>query len=113
VKDTDSEIKNYQTAVVILVIVILGLVILLVRLRSNSNGTITPVTTGTSAVPATSDTTPAAQAATTAPEPKVTCRDVTSYDHNWNNDVLCTNPNGSTFYTNYAGGNKYGYSFGN
>lgn len=35
---------------------------------------------------------------------KVTCKDVTSYDHNWNNDVLCTRADGSTFYTNYAGG---------
>jgi hypothetical protein len=43
----------------------------------------------------------------------VTCRDVTSIDYNWNNDVLCTNLDGSTFYTNYAGGNKYGYSFPN
>jgi hypothetical protein len=43
----------------------------------------------------------------------VTCKDVTSIDYNWNNDVLCTNPDGTTFYTNYAGGNKYGYNFPN
>jgi hypothetical protein len=41
----------------------------------------------------------------------VTCKDVTSIDYNWNNDVLCTRPDGATFYTDYAGGNKYGYSF--
>jgi uncharacterized protein YabE (DUF348 family) len=43
--------------------------------------------------------------------PRVTCIDVTSYDYNWNNDVLCTNPDGSKFYTNYAGGRRYGYNF--
>ncbi len=31
------------------------------------------------------------------------CEDVTSYDRNWNNDMLCTRPNGTTFYTNYEG----------
>ncbi len=41
----------------------------------------------------------------------VICKDVTSIDHNWNNDVLCTNTDGTTFYTNYAGGNEYGYHF--
>lgn len=46
-----------------------------------------------------------------SPPPKVTCEDVTSYDYNWDNDVLCTNPDGSTFYTDYAGGRKYGYDF--
>lgn len=34
---------------------------------------------------------------------RTTCVDVTSYDYNWNNDVLCTNPDGSTYYTSYAG----------
>lgn len=33
-----------------------------------------------------------------------TCKDVTSYDYNWQNDVLCTRPDGSQFYTDYAGG---------
>ena len=41
----------------------------------------------------------------------VKCSDVTSIDYNWHNDVLCTRPDGSTFYTDYAGGNKYGYHF--
>lgn len=31
------------------------------------------------------------------------CKDVTSYDHNWNNDMLCTRPDGGTFYTSYEG----------
>ena len=35
------------------------------------------------------------------------CQDVTSYDHNWNNDMLCTRLDGSTFYTNYAGAKDY------
>lgn len=34
---------------------------------------------------------------------KTSCIDVTSYDYNWNNDMLCTRPDGSKFYTNYAG----------
>lgn len=32
-----------------------------------------------------------------------TCQDVTSYDENWQNDMLCTRPDGSQFYTDYAG----------
>jgi hypothetical protein len=39
------------------------------------------------------------------------CIDVTSYDHNWNNDVLCTRPDGSTFYTDYAGGRSADSTF--
>ena len=38
---------------------------------------------------------------------KGTCRDVTTYDYNWNNDMLCTRPDGSTFYTNYQGARDY------
>lgn len=44
-------------------------------------------------------------------ESGASCKDVTSIDHNWNNDVLCTKPDGSTFYTNYSGGHKYDSSF--
>lgn len=36
------------------------------------------------------------------------CVDVTSYDYNWDNDVLCTRPDGSQFYTSYEGAKKYG-----
>jgi len=36
-----------------------------------------------------------------------TCEDVTSYDYNWNNDMLCTRSNGSTFYTDYAGADRF------
>ena len=32
-----------------------------------------------------------------------TCVDVTSYDYNWDNDMLCTRSDGSRFYTDYAG----------
>lgn len=35
------------------------------------------------------------------------CEDVTSYDYNWDNDMLCTRPDGSQFYTNYAGADAY------
>lgn len=37
----------------------------------------------------------------------ITCEDVTSYDYNWDNDMLCTRPDGSTFYTSYEGANYY------
>lgn len=36
-----------------------------------------------------------------------TCVDVTSYDYNWDNDMLCTRPDGSKFYTDYAGASRY------
>ena len=32
-----------------------------------------------------------------------TCKDQTSYDDNWNNDMLCKRQDGSTFETDYAG----------
>lgn len=38
---------------------------------------------------------------------ETTCKDVTSYDYNWDNDMLCTRPDGSTFYTDYDGARKY------
>lgn len=66
--------------------------------KTSAGTTATPTDTGTTASPPTEP-------------PKVTCEDVTTYDHNWNNDVVCTNPDGSQFYTDYAGGNKYGYNF--
>lgn len=31
------------------------------------------------------------------------CKDVTSYDYNWDNDMLCTRPDGSKYYTSYEG----------
>lgn len=37
----------------------------------------------------------------------VKCTDVTSYDYNWDNDVLCTNPDGSQFYTSYERASMY------
>ena len=42
---------------------------------------------------------------------KTTCVDVTSYDYNWDNDVKCTRPDGSVFYTDYSGADQYGYDF--
>lgn len=35
------------------------------------------------------------------------CVDVTSYDYNWENDMLCTRPDGSKFYTNYEDAERY------
>lgn len=36
-----------------------------------------------------------------------TCADVTSYDYNWDNDMLCTRLDGTRFYTNYAGADAF------
>lgn len=36
-----------------------------------------------------------------AKELSATCKDVTSYDYNWDNDMLCTRTDGSRFYTSY------------
>jgi hypothetical protein len=36
----------------------------------------------------------------------MSCDDVTSYDRNWDNDMLCTRSDSSTFYTDYAGARK-------
>jgi hypothetical protein len=35
------------------------------------------------------------------------CEDVTSYDYDWQNDMLCHRPNGSSFYTDYEGADAY------
>lgn len=74
--------------------------------QSSDNQTATQTTT-----PPESTGTQTNQDSSATTSGKVTCEDVTSYDYNWNNDVKCTNPDGSTFYTNYAGGRKYGYDF--
>lgn len=40
------------------------------------------------------------------------CRDVTSIDYDWQNDMLCTRPDGSHFYTSYEGAARYlGYGW--
>ena len=39
------------------------------------------------------------------------CTNVTSYDYDWDDDVLCTRSDGSQFYTNYAGGSAVDPSF--
>lgn len=46
-----------------------------------------------------------------AAESDSTCTDVTSYDYDWDDDVLCTRPDGSQFYTNYAGGDSADSNF--
>ena len=35
------------------------------------------------------------------------CKDVTSYDWNWYNDMKCRRSDGSTFYTDYAGAERF------
>jgi type II secretory pathway pseudopilin PulG len=35
------------------------------------------------------------------------CEDVTSYDWNWDNDVLCTRADGTQFWTSYAGADAF------
>lgn len=37
----------------------------------------------------------------------VSCQNVTSYDYNWDNDMLCTREDGSQFYTDYEGADYY------
>ena len=38
---------------------------------------------------------------------RTSCIDVTSNDRNWDNDMLCTRPDGSKFYTSYSGAKGY------
>jgi|tagenome__1003787_1003787.scaffolds.fasta_scaffold20672862_1 hypothetical protein len=35
------------------------------------------------------------------------CKDVTSYDWNWDNDMKCRRSDGSIFYTDYAGAERF------
>jgi len=39
--------------------------------------------------------------------PRGWCEDVTSYDYNWKNDMLCRRRDGSVFYTDYAGAARF------
>jgi hypothetical protein len=52
-------------------------------------------------------TTSGSPAAGSADSPAGTCEDVTSYDYNWDNDMKCTRSDGSTFYTDYAGAERF------
>ena len=36
-----------------------------------------------------------------------TCMDQTTYDYNWDNDMLCTRLDGSTFETDYRGAEEF------
>lgn len=38
---------------------------------------------------------------------ETTCDDVTSYDDNWDNDMLCTRPDGTQFSTSYDGAKPF------
>jgi hypothetical protein len=37
----------------------------------------------------------------------VECVDVTSYDYDWSNDMLCTRADGTTFHTDYEGARAF------
>lgn len=39
--------------------------------------------------------------------PEFACVDVTSHDHDWNNDMLCTRSDGSEFHTSYEGAREF------
>lgn len=41
------------------------------------------------------------------PEGKFSCTDVTSYNYDWQDDVYCTAPDGTQFYTSYEGASYY------
>lgn len=108
-----------QTIITILAYVIIGLLVILFLVikhyhsnrkvsGNNQNAQSSQSTTSTTSPSDGSQTSQSSQASTNS---RVTCVDVTSYDYNWNNDILCTNPDGSTFYTSYAGADKYGYNF--
>lgn len=46
-----------------------------------------------------------------AAESGSSCADVTSVDYDWDDDVMCTRPDGTRFYTNYGGGRRADSSF--
>lgn len=35
------------------------------------------------------------------------CKDVTTYDYNWDNDMKCMRRDGTIFYTNYEGARRF------
>lgn len=42
---------------------------------------------------------------------KYVCEDITSFDYDWGNDMVCTAPDGSQFYTSYEGAQYYHNKF--
>jgi hypothetical protein len=80
--------------------------------KSNTSQDLTPQPTSTSTYssPVTSNNNQpsgSADVQVQASSPKTTCIDVTSYDYNWDNDMLCTRPDGTRFYTSYSGAAQY------
>lgn len=107
----------YHIVIIVLVVAVGALSVKLISLsRQNDQGNISASshkTTGSNQGPGSTTGTDQQASGTTTSETntstsynsdKTTCQDVTSYDYNWENDVLCTRPDGSTFYTDYAGG---------
>lgn len=99
-----------------IILLIIAIVLLIVLINKNNDSALnenraTESTKSDEAEALPEDTStyksPAATTPKPEPKPKGSCRDVTSYDYNWDNDMLCTRPNGSTFYTDYAGAEAY------
>jgi hypothetical protein len=107
----------YQTIAITLGVIIIVLLVLLVSAADRNNSTIHRADTETTLPDIPNTTSPIdAQPNTVSTReveatPKTTCIDVTSIDYNWDNDVLCTRPDGSKFYTDYAGGHANDPSF--
>ena len=75
-----------------------------------------PTASGSTTPKARSESVPAAQAAPPDSAPPSagtngsaagTCEDVTTYDYNWDNDMKCTRSDGSIFYTDYDGAERF------
>lgn len=93
-----------------LIVISVSLFFLWIRASHLSNDSNTEAST--SKVESKADTLPLSEDNSSAQpeaveEQKGSCIDVTSYDHNWNNDMLCTRPDGTKFYTDYAGARSY------
>lgn len=97
-------------SVILLIIAVILLVVLINKNDDNLNenrAAENTISNEAEALPDDTDETPAVTTPKPKPKPKGSCEDVTSYDYNWDNDMLCTRPDGSTFYTDYAGAEAY------
>ena len=103
----NENLANQYTIMLAVIIILLtfSVILLLYIVRNNNDGTINksePSQNKSSIYSGSSTPNPINE-----PKPKGTCKDVTSYDHNWNNDMICYRPDGSIFYTNYEGARQY------
>jgi spore germination protein YaaH len=116
--NTDSTPWIVATVALAFIVLLLGVSLYAANKEDTSKAASTPTTSNTSTTGELTDSTTAPAAtitpvATPAAKTTASCDDVTSYDHNWQNDVKCTRPDGSTFYTDYAGGREADPSFEN